>query len=248
MEKAWRIKVAQAIVNRGKKEKGAGMTQEALKLALEALENHTAIKHPQQIHYRDKAIAAIKEALAQTQEPVAWLITDEKINSLQVDSIQRLIDRARHAHMTDIKLRINGQDEWHQADWLKHLTRTTPPQSEQEPVAWRWQRLGQEWILEGSLKQTPIDAVIVEPLYTHPPQRTEPPDWFPAVENILKEYGLQAIDFVADFKAAMKDAEQSQRTWVGLTVEEIAACCMESTTTQLSFYNAIEAKLKEKNT
>jgi len=39
-----------------------------------------------------------------------------------------LVDRARHAHMTDIKLRINGQDEWHQADWLKHLTRTTPPQ------------------------------------------------------------------------------------------------------------------------
>jgi hypothetical protein len=38
-----------------------------------------------------------------------------------------------------------------------------------------------------------------------------------------------------------------QRTWVGLTIEEIAACCMESTTTQLSFYNAIEAKLKDKN-
>ena len=40
----------------------------------------------------------------------------------------------------------------------------------------------------------------------------------------------------------------AQRTWVGLTVEEIAACCRESTTTQLSFYNAIEAKLKEKKT
>jgi hypothetical protein len=39
-----------------------------------------------------------------------------------------------------------------------------------------------------------------------------------------------------------------KHTWVGLTVEEIAACCRESTTTQLSFYNAIEAKLKEKNT
>ena len=38
-----------------------------------------------------------------------------------------------------------------------------------------------------------------------------------------------------------------QRTWVGLTVEEIAVCCREATTTQLSFYNAIEAKLKEKN-
>lgn len=118
------------------------MTQEALKLALDALENHTAIKHPQQIHYRDKAITAIKEALAQTQEPVAWLITDEKINSLQVDSIQRLVDRARHAHMTDIKLRINGQDEWHQADWLKHLTRTTPPQR-------TWQGLTDEEIAQG---------------------------------------------------------------------------------------------------
>ena len=39
-----------------------------------------------------------------------------------------------------------------------------------------------------------------------------------------------------------------QRQWVGLTIEEIASCCRESTTTQLSFYNAIEAKLKEKNT
>ena len=49
------------------------MTQEALKLALDALENHTAIKHPQQIYYRDKAITAIKEALAQPeQEPFGY--------------------------------------------------------------------------------------------------------------------------------------------------------------------------------
>ena len=103
------------------------MTQEALKLALKALENGD-VPTPENVGKNLDAITAIKEALAQEQEPVAWLITDEKINSLQVDSIQRLVDRARHAHMTDIKLRINGQDEWHQADWLKHLTRTTPPQ------------------------------------------------------------------------------------------------------------------------
>ena len=42
-------------------------------------------------------------------------------------------------------------------------------------------------------------------------------------------------------------AAPPRREWVGLTVEEIAACCMESTTTQLSFYNAIETKLREKN-
>jgi hypothetical protein len=83
-------------------------------------------------------------------------------------------------------------------------------------------------------------------------QRTEPPAWFPAVENILNEYGLQAIDFVADFKAAMKDAEQSQRTWVGLTVEEIKTICVEngwdSSWQSMRFAYAIEAKLKEKNT
>jgi len=103
------------------------MTQEALKLALEAL---SVLKPDNWVdkELQGRAWDAVKEALAQEQEPVAWLITDEKINSLQVDSIQRLVDRARHAHMTDIKLRINGQDEWHQADWLKHLTRTTPPQ------------------------------------------------------------------------------------------------------------------------
>jgi len=89
------------------------------------------------------------------------------------------------------------------------------------------------------------------PLYTHLPQRTEPPDWFPAVENILKEYGLQAMDFVADFKEAMKDAEQSQRTWAGLTPDELNMIG-DSMKTWNSFsitdvYFAIEAKLKEKN-
>ena len=59
------------------------------------------------------------------QEPVACLIIDEKINSIQVNSIQHLIDRAKHAHMADIKLRINGQDEWYQADWIKHITQIT---------------------------------------------------------------------------------------------------------------------------
>jgi hypothetical protein len=47
------------------------MTQEALKLALEALEYHTSQTRP--IHQTNEAITAIKEALAQTQEPVAWI-------------------------------------------------------------------------------------------------------------------------------------------------------------------------------
>ena len=38
-------------------------------------------------------------------------------------------------------------------------------------------------------------------------QKKELPPWWPAVEAILNEHGLQAIDFVADFKAAMKQVE-----------------------------------------
>ena len=62
------------------------------------------------------------------QEPIAWLLTDKNINSIQVDSIQRLISRLKYAHHTDLRVRINGQDEWFQADWLKHMVRVTPPQ------------------------------------------------------------------------------------------------------------------------
>ncbi len=49
---------------------------ETIKIMLDALENHTAIKHPQQIHYRDRAIEAGRQAIAEaekhevSQEPV----------------------------------------------------------------------------------------------------------------------------------------------------------------------------------
>jgi predicted esterase YcpF (UPF0227 family) len=120
------------------------MTQEALRMALEALENHTAIKHPQQIHYRDKAITAIKEALAQPeQEPVAV---------------------------------VDANDDGYWADILPDRN-----------------------VKVGQL------------LYTHPPQRT----------------------------------------WVGLTDDEIAQGCKESWVTEQAFQSAVwwaEDKLKEKNT
>jgi hypothetical protein len=39
------------------------MSREAMTLALDALEHHTAIKHPQQSEHRDKAITALRAAL-----------------------------------------------------------------------------------------------------------------------------------------------------------------------------------------
>ena len=44
-------------------------------------------------------------------------------------------------------------------------------------------------------------------------QQAEPPPEWPLIKNILAEYGLDAISFVAEFKAA-------QRPWVDLTDED----------------------------
>ena len=90
-----------------------------------AVADYTALSD-KYVALSDKYVAL--KAQHKEQEPVAWLLTDKNINSLQVDSIQRLINRLKHAHHTDLCVRINGQDEWFQADWLKHMVRVTPPQ------------------------------------------------------------------------------------------------------------------------
>jgi hypothetical protein len=90
-----------------------------------AVADYTALSD-KYVALSDKYVAL--KAQHKEQEPVAWLLTDKNINSLQVDSIQRLINRLNHAHHTDIRVRINGQDEWFEADWLKHMVRVTPPQ------------------------------------------------------------------------------------------------------------------------
>jgi len=102
---------------------------EVLKQAIDYIENVPDDRDGVGHIDRHALVAALKERLAQPeQEPVAWLLTDKNINSLQVDSIQRLINRLNHAHHTDLCVRINGQNEWFQADWLKYMVRATPPQ------------------------------------------------------------------------------------------------------------------------
>lgn len=55
-----------------------------------------------------------------------FVMRADSINELQVHSMVELLRRAGSAHYTDIVLRINGKDETHQADWLKHLRHSTP--------------------------------------------------------------------------------------------------------------------------
>lgn len=64
------------------------------------------------------------------------------------------------------------------------------------------------------------------------------------VEKIIKSNMVLTMDFAgirADFEKKL------QRTWVGLTDEEISACS-KGNMTRNGFARTIESKLKEKNT
>lgn len=67
-----------------------------------------------------------------SREAEGWFLSRSSVNEPQTESIGKLIKRAKHAHFVDVRVRINGQWEEYQADWIKHL-KHTPPQPAQEP-------------------------------------------------------------------------------------------------------------------
>lgn len=76
--------------------------REAMRLALDALENHTAIKHPQQMHYRDTAIEALRQALEQSEQEPTVPDNMQDWANLDGDIAWHLIER--HAdNWADIK-------------------------------------------------------------------------------------------------------------------------------------------------
>jgi hypothetical protein len=75
------------------------MTQEALKLALEALENGD-VPTPENVGKNLDAITAIKQALAQTQD--TWVgLTDEE--QIEIDHLA--LSRVQAVQMTEAKLK-----------------------------------------------------------------------------------------------------------------------------------------------
>jgi hypothetical protein len=77
--------------------------------------------------------------------------------------------------------------------------------NEQEPVAWMTEDDSngvQVWLFKKTALRYSSNPT---PLYTAPSTQT-PPTWWPAIEAIMNEYGLQAIDFVADWRKANQAA------------------------------------------
>jgi len=110
-----------------------------------------------------------------------------------------------------------------------------PPQQQAEPTPWRD-------MVVVTLVREGIDKHKARELADHFAAQPEPPPEWPLIKNILVEYGLDAIAFVAAWKAA-------QRPWVGLTDEDfLEACQIAERGNYLLALQRIQIKLKERNT
>jgi hypothetical protein len=54
-------------------------------------------------------------------KPTNWRLDAGRINDLQQESLVALVKRCKQAHFTNVQVRINGQWETYEADWIKNL-------------------------------------------------------------------------------------------------------------------------------
>jgi hypothetical protein len=109
------------------------------------------------------------------------------------------------------------------------------PEQQAEPVAWN-AGVPPMWPQQKEGETFSVAYI------AQPEQQAEPPPEWPLIKNILDEYGLDAIAFVAEWKAA-------QRPWQGLTEEEVKHLYPYGRSVWgRETFEAIEKALKEKNT
>ena len=224
------------------------MTQEALKLALEALERSVAtcfdqyahqqvMSHPD--HFINQAITAIKEALAQPeqilpsvysnthqpeQEPVAWATQMGEYAHIKWGA-----KRPEYPMVYEIPLY------------------TTPPQREPKPFFTEANGFPQGFVPKDrhKVEQEPMAMKfkIYKPTVPDPTRQDINNALLPWVYDQDRSSGFDASMWVTPVSTL-----PPQRTWVGLTDDEQQQAYEQWQNDGWGvFYNAIEAKLKEKN-
>ena len=178
------------------------MTQtEALKLALEALQKTRSEGYNLPGTAIEEAITAIKAALAQPaqQEPVAFLVDDDLYYPEEIDweTLQEQGHTVAALYTSPPAQRTEERNFCSRcgkrtAD-LTVIHTCTPPQPEQEPVAWAT-RMGEYAHIHWGAKRPEYPMVYEAPLYTTPPQRKPLTDEQKDILNFL--FGLRAIDDV----------------------------------------------------
>ena len=113
----------------------------------------------------------------------------------------------------------------------------------QEPVAWIEHHKGGDNLNWEEVNHPYAKST---PLYTHPPQRTEQPH-----DPLPRACNLAGVDYQTflKIKAYMPvyDTTPPQRTWVGLTEQDLDYLCNLAYTGDEEFALAVQAKLMEKN-
>jgi hypothetical protein len=94
------------------------------------LHSKMAVRWSNQPHY-DQCIYCNKRWYL--KDVKGWVLPETAVNSIQTVSIKELIRKSKHAHFVDVRLRINGQYVWVEADWIKHLVEnfSSPNQANQ---------------------------------------------------------------------------------------------------------------------
>ena len=114
----------------------------ALKLALDALEYHTAQTRP--IHQTNETITAIKERLAQPeQEPVAWGVFEGNLHDMffTQEEAQEMADlKGSHAEVRPFY--------------------TAPPQPEQKPMHTQIQKMYEDYFDKCFRESSALDAAV----------------------------------------------------------------------------------------
>ena len=135
----------------------------------------------------------------------------------------------------------------HERKYVRHAIKEALAQPEQEPVAWVCYGSSDSEMHDIDFEQKDVDALLVGTmLYTTPPQPKEPEQ---------EEYLSKAYRLANELRCHLAIAPAPQRTWVGLTDEEIWKAVSRIGTSdsdvnpyaKLADARAIEAKLKEKN-
>ena len=131
-------------------------------------------------------------------------------------------------------------------DEFEKLIKAIVAQPEQEPVAW-WNNTGTHIDLNVSGRGTP--------LYTHPPQRVEQKMvmWPCLIDTADFSKGtvtivMQCDDYKVSAGTHWLSTAPPQRTWVGLTPEEMEYIRNAWGLSTYRIMEDTEAKLKEKNT
>jgi len=55
-----------------------------------------------------------------------WILPGDKVNQPQAETIERTIRLAKHAHYVNVRIRVNGEWQELEADWIKHLRLPVP--------------------------------------------------------------------------------------------------------------------------